>query len=143
MPPNNRMLVTANIEDICAHLRTLPLGAIAGLEGFCGSGKTTLGNLLGERVPMTVFHVDNFARKFDQPPTYVECLDVAGLRRALEGREQSRSSIVEGICLRDVFALVNLSPTIFLYLKSVGENGLWYDGLHLEDFEAGQFIPGD
>jgi hypothetical protein len=36
-----------------------------------------------------------------------------------------------------------LCPGIFVYLKRIGQNGLWYDGLHLEDFEAGRPIPGD
>ena len=38
--------------------------------------------------------------------------------------------------------LVDVSPTIVLYLKRVGGNGLWYDGLYLEDFEAGRPIAG-
>jgi len=132
-----------SIEDVCGRLRTLAPGAIAGLEGFCGSGKTMLADQLGERVPMVVFHMDNFARKFAEPPAYTACLDLDRLRQALEGRDKSRQSIIEGICLRDVLSLVGVVPTTFVYLKRIGENGLWYDGLHLEDFEAGQPVSGD
>jgi len=137
------MPAKASIEDLSARLGSLPPGAIAGLEGFCGSGKTKLADQLGAQVPMYVCHVDSFAKKFDQPPPYTECLDLTALRRALEQREESRPTFVEGICLRDVLALVDLSPAIFVYLKRIGQNGLWYDGLRLEDFEAGQPIPGD
>lgn len=132
------MSTTVTIEDLCTRLRSLSPAAIAGLEGFSGSGKTHLADRLGALVPVAVCHVDSFAKKFDQPPTYIECLDIAGLRRALEQREQSRPTVVEGICLRDVLAHVGQSPAILIYLRRIGRNGLWHDGLHLEGFEAGQ-----
>ena len=102
-----------------------------------------LADQLSERVPMAVFHVDSFASKFDEPPAYTACLDLVRLRQALTERDKSRPCIVEGICLRDVLSLVGIVPTIFVYLKRIGENGLWYDGLHLHNFEAGHPIWGD
>src|SRR5262249_33856889 len=107
------MPATVSIEDLTLRLGTLPAGAIAGLEGFCGSGKTKLADPLSVRVPMSVCHVDSFAKKFDQPPPYTECLDLGALRLVLEQRDYSRPTLVEGICLRDVLTLVDLSPAIF------------------------------
>lgn len=92
---------------------------------------------------MDVCHVDNFARKFDQPPPYAECLNIGQLHRALEQREQTRPIVVEGICLRDVLTLVDVSASIFVYLKRIGINGLWYDELHLEEFEREEPVPGN
>src|SRR3954462_3451248 len=128
---------------MCGRLSELTPGSIAALEGFCGSGKTMLADQLGERLPMAVFHVDSFASKFDKPPVYTACLDLGRLRQALAERDKSGPSIVEGICLRDVLSLVGIVPTTFVYLNRIGQNRLWYDGLHLEDFEAGHPIPGD
>lgn len=136
------METVTSMVELCARLRALAPGTLVGLEGFCSSGKTPLANELGERMQMSVFHTDEFARKFDAPPSYPECVDIHYLRRAMEMGAPSRPSIIEGICLRDVLALVGISPTIFVYLKRIGRNGLWYDGLHLEDFEAGHTIPG-
>ncbi|MEZ5447073.1 MAG: hypothetical protein R3F45_15055 [Gammaproteobacteria bacterium] len=140
----DRSVVTAvTIEEVCGRLMAVRAGAVVALEGFCGSGKTTLAGQVGKRVQMNVFHVDSFARKFDRPPAYTECLDLVRLHHALNGRAQTRPSIVEGICLRDVLLLVGIIPTTFIYLKRVGKNGLWYDGLNLMDFEEGHPAPGD
>jgi broad-specificity NMP kinase len=130
------MLTTKHNSEVCAYLRTFDEGRIVGLEGFCGSGKSTLAEELSKRLLVDVCHVDNFARKFDRPPGYAECLDLVGLRCALEQRDQSRLTVVEGICLRDVLALVGIPASNFVYIKRIGKNGLWHDELHLEDFEA-------
>jgi len=137
------MPTTRNITEVYAQLQALGAGDIAGLEGFCGSGKSTLAEKLTGQLPVNVCHVDNYARRYDEPPTYPECLDLVGLRNALEQRDRSRPTVVEGICLRDVLALVGVSASIFVYVKRIGENGLWYDGFHLEEFEAERPISGD
>jgi len=137
------MHTTKNIDDVCARMRELAPGAIVGLEGFSGSGKTKFAHQLSLRLSVNVQHVDSFATAFDNPPRYLDCLDLVKLRRALEEGEQSRPLIVEGICLRDVLSRIGMSATTYVYVKRIGKNGLWYDGLHLEDFEAGNPIPGD
>jgi hypothetical protein len=137
------MQTVVGIEDVVARFLALEAGTIAAIEGFSDSGKTTLADYLGKQLAISVFHLDSFARKFSRPPPYPECIDLAGLRGALDRREVSRPAIVEGICLRDVLALINVSPVVFVYLKRTGSNGLWYDGLHLEQFEAGEPVPGD
>ena len=137
------METVASIDELCARLRAVSGATLVGLEGFCDSGKTTFSNQLGERVPMGVFHTDEFTRKFDAPPPYPECVDIDRLRDALEMVDPSRTSLIEGICLRDVLELVGIFPTVFVYLKRIGKNGLWYDELNLDDFESGQAIPGN
>lgn len=132
------MPTPVTIEDLCSRLRLLSPASIVGLEGFSGSGKTKLAEQLRVRVPAAVLHVDSFARRLDQPLPYIECLDIDGLRRCLEQRGQSRPTVVEGICLRDVLAHVGQTPAILIYLRRIGRNGLWYDGSHLEEFEARQ-----
>jgi hypothetical protein len=137
------MPTAGSIDELCTRLGALAPGAIAAVEGFCGSGKSTLADQLAERVPAIVCHVDSFARKFEKPPLYTECLDLTRLRSTLEQRGMSRIAIVEGICLRDVLALVGVSPALVVYLKRIGGNGRWHDGLHLEDFQMGEPTSGD
>jgi hypothetical protein len=137
------MQVTEDIEDICARILALHPSAIVGLEGFQGSGKSTLAVQLSERLSVAVFQLDRFARMFDPSPPYVECLDISALKQALELRQQSTLTIVEGICLRDVLARVDLAATILIYVKRVGTNGLWYDGMRLDKYQAGDRIPED
>jgi hypothetical protein len=136
------MQVTEDIEDICARIRALNPGAIIGLEGFQDSGKSTLASQLSERVSVSVLHLDDFRMECDPTPPYVEWLDTSALRQALESRQQSILTIVEGICLRDVLARVDLTATVLIYVKRLGLNRLWYDGMRLEEYQAGECIPG-
>ena len=135
MPSVRLLLVVkvAGLTDLCDRLRNSAPGALIGLEGFSGSGKTAIADEISRVIPMTVIHTDHFATKFEDPPPYAKCLDVDRLRRAIDERDMSIPCRVEGICLRDVLTLVGGTPTLFVYIKRVGENGLWYDGLELED----------
>lgn len=44
--------------------------------------------------------------------------------------------IIDGICLREVLRRLNLTVSLFVYVKRLAENGLWHDGFYLEDFET-------
>lgn len=125
-----------NIDDLAASLKAVSPGSLIGLEGFTLSGKTYLADALGKVVPMCVFHTDDYTTKFDELPPYPECVDIRRLLSALETRDVSRAAIIEGICLRDVLARINITPALYVYVKRISEQGLWHDGFCLESFEA-------
>ncbi len=132
-----------SIDELCARISAAAPETVVGIEGFCGSGKSMLANKLGKRGRMSVVHMDDYATKFDEPPPYPECVDIVRLRSALVTRDPLRASVVEGICLRDVLALVGIAPRLLVYVKRIAGSGLWHDKFHLEDFEAGQPDAGD
>lgn len=137
------MFETVNVEKVCKRLSALVPGMIAALEGFSGSGKSTLADELGARVPAIVIHLDDFLREVATPRPYAECLDLEELRKQLHGRNRNIPALVEGICLRDVMQRLDVVPTTFLYLRRVSPNGLWYDGLRLQEYMAGQRMAED
>lgn len=65
------------------------------------------------------------------------------LRLVLEERDKQRPCIVEGICLRTVLDACGLYADYYLYIRRVGQNGIWYDQLHLEAFEDAVTLDGD
>jgi hypothetical protein len=111
------------------------------VEGFTGSGKSKLSNDLGRDLEATVVHTDEFVVPGDESLPYPDRLDYGRLTTEITLAKSTRSLIiVEGICLRDVLERLRLSADLFVYVKRVANNGLWHDGLHLEDFEAGNGI---
>ncbi len=44
--------------------------------------------------------------------------------------------IFEGICLRETIRRLGTAANFMIYVKRVGENGLWHDGFHLEDYQT-------
>ena len=130
-------------EALCSKLRCLPIQSLVGIEGFCSSGKSRLADQLAKNIPAHVFHTDDFATKHDDPPPYLDCLKLTELAATVASRGKSSVSIIEGICLRDVLSACAIDADLFLYIKRMGRNGLWYDGLHLEDFDERSPVDGD
>ena len=124
-------------------LQALGPGSLIGIEGFCSSGKSRLADCLALDMNADVVHTDDHAIKFDRPPTYVDCLKLGELAGALSHRSRDKRTLVEGICLRDVLGRCNVQADLFLYVRRIGQNGLWYDDLHLESFENGEPEEGD
>jgi tRNA A37 threonylcarbamoyladenosine biosynthesis protein TsaE len=122
--PYAPMNTLKSIDELCSLLRGLAPGSLIALEGFCGSGKSTLSNKLIECISMSTFHTDDFATKFDRPPPYHDCVDSYRLKDALETRASSHIYIIEGICLRDVLTPISVNPSLFIYVKRLGKNGL-------------------
>jgi len=130
-------------DALLQRIRTFE-GGLVGIEGFRQSGKSTLADKLGEDVPAHVVHTDDFSTPRHNSPPYVDGLNLNALGDALRDTKQGdRLCPVEGICLRTVLDRCGLSADVNLYVKRIGENGLWYDQFHLEDFERGEGLPGD
>lgn len=102
-----------------------------------------LADNLGRDIPAQVIHTDSYCTPRGNPPPYAEGVNVARLKQAVDDRDMSKPCVIEGICLRDVLALCGVSAAIFVYIKRVGANGLWYDQYRLEDHESRTGVPGD
>ncbi len=137
------MEAAATFDALADLLRDLPAGSLIAVEGHCSAGKTSLTDRLANMLDAEVIHTDNFLKKFDNPPSYVECLDIQALKQALGAPFLAALRVVEGICLRDVLAVCGVSAHTFVYIKRIGKNGLWYDELHLEQFESADPVDGD
>src|SRR4051812_17652442 len=97
------MIVVGHYAELCSHLRGSAAGLI-GVEGFCSSGKSWLADRLGADLPSSVIHLDSYCTPRDDPPPYVDGLDIEGLKHALQKLKPSHFSVVEGICLREALS---------------------------------------
>jgi len=129
-------------DELCTRLRSSSPGLI-GIEGFCSSGKSRLAEQLAQDLPAKVVHVDKYCTPRDDPPPYPDGVDLPRLKETLIQLSPGDFSVVESICLRDVLARCGVAAKTYVYIKRVGRNGLWYDELHLEEYENGDGIPGD
>jgi hypothetical protein len=133
----------APYQLLIGKLRALGPGSLIGVEGFCSSGKSRLADRLALDMDADVIHTDDYALKFDEPPTYVDCLKLEELAGAISRRSGNKRTFIEGIYLRDVLSRCNADVELFFYVRRIGQNGLWYDELHLESFEHGEAEEGD
>jgi len=114
------------------------------VEGFTGSGKSKLSNDLGRDLKAAVIHTDEYVLAGDESLPYPDRIDYGRITTAITlARSTSSPIVMEGICLRNILDRLSLSADLFVYVKRVASNGLWHDGFHLEDFEAGNGIEED
>lgn len=133
-----------NYRALHDHLRRLRRPALIGVEGFTGSGKSTISNDLGQDLKAVVIHTDDYVIAGDESLPYPERLDYGRITTAITlARTRESVIVVEGICLRVVLDRLSLSADLIVYVKRVASNGLWHDGFHLEEFEAGNAIEED
>lgn len=133
MPP------TATVSSLQDALRQLPRGTLVGVDGFMNSGKTYLATALAESLGGMVVHTDDLLDDGDESLPYLGRLNLAKLKTILSGPTADATLvIVEGICLREALGNLGIVPVAQVYVKRIAHNGLWHDGLHLEDFENGE-----
>lgn len=134
---SQQIVRVADYRVLVEMIRGLAPPALVGIEGFTGSGKSHLADALASDLNAFVVHTDSFVMGEDETLDYLKRLDVARIAAATALAVTTHPLIiVEGICLRAVLRCANLSPTMFIYVKRIAENGLWHDGWHLDDFEA-------
>ncbi|MDT9002487.1 hypothetical protein RQP53_24660 [Paucibacter sp. APW11] len=132
----------ATVSSLQDALRQLPRGSLVGLDGFMSSGKTHLATALAESLGGMAIHTDDLVEDGDESLPYLGRLDLAKLKAILSGPAADAVLIlVEGICLRETLGSLGIDPAAFVYVKRIAQNGLWHDGLHLEDFENGELSP--
>ena len=121
---------------LISRLVGLPRPAIVGVEGFTSSGKSHLADALAKNLAGVVVHTDKYVTDGQVALPYPDRLDYRGILSALnDATSRTSLTIVEGICLRETLSRASISANLFVYLKFLAQNGLWHDGLSLEDFE--------
>ena len=124
------------LPELQERLRRLPPGAVVGIEGCIGSGKSHLANELRALLACRAIHTDECVAPGDESLPYVDRLNYDQLRSSLCQPIVASVILVEGICLRHVLSRIEVAPALFVYVKRIAESGLWHDGFHLEDYEA-------
>ena len=96
---------------------------VIGVDGYDGSGKTTLTNKLGGVFPVDIISLDDYLYK--ERDCYVAALDLGRLQRTLVQRP--RSIVMEGVCLLEVMSKLQVKCSFLIYIKRISEMGEWFD----------------
>ena len=131
------MEALTDVSELCDRLRRLEPPILVAVEGFAGAGKSSLAAALGKDMPAPVIHTDEYVEGEDESLPYSQRLNYDRVAVALRSAQCGASVvIIDGICLRESLRRLGVSASFFVYLKLIAPNGLWHDGLHLEDFDA-------
>ena len=124
-----------SICDLVMRIREKGTMRIVGIEGFCSSGKTSLGKRLAAQLNACFVSTDCFVQRGDR--YYVDLLNADELKKVItEALRLHQLVILEGICLRDVISRVlPMTADLFIYVKKLSGEGTWHDGFWLEEFE--------
>ncbi|MDJ0950595.1 MAG: hypothetical protein QNJ94_16910 [Alphaproteobacteria bacterium] len=83
---------------------------------------------------------DDYVRIKNGDVYYTDRLDLSALASDIESAlSQEEQVVLEGICLRNTAARLSLQVNLFVYTKVISAQGLWHDGLNLEEFERGEY----
>lgn len=96
---------------------------IIGIDGYDGSGKTSLAAFLASKIPGVMISVDDHIEKHKD--SYVPALNAISLYRALQNHDGV--VILEGVCLLSVVEKLGISLSCHIYIKQITEAGIWRD----------------
>lgn len=134
------MKVETTVEQVASHVKATEAlgGCLIGIDGFSGTGKTTLAFELAHHLNGIRLGLDSYVSKEKPADCYVGLLRIDHLRRDL-GNLLDRFAFVvlDGVCLLKALESIRITPKLLVYVKKHSPQGLWHDGLHLENFLAG------
>jgi hypothetical protein len=134
------ILTTADVDSaarlICQKLRqSIPL--VIRIEGFCGSGKTTLSRKLVHKIGGAHVEFDQFAIRHKEPAPYPLCIRSEGAERAIQtGLQSGRPVVLDAVCLEEVAPSAKWGTGYKIYVKRLSFNNVdptWAGGYNLED----------
>jgi len=106
-----------------------------GIDGFMGSGKTYLAEQLEENINAKRIELDSYLVRGGKGDGYLNRFDfeklITDYRNALLG---GSVVFIDGICLLDVISKIGINLDRSIYIKKLGSNDYWYDGLDLDLF---------
>ena len=130
--------VIADIDSLMAEITALcpSRNGIVSIDGFCGSGKTTLVGQLCPKLSAVHIEVDRFLDR--NKGTYVGFLRYGELKRELtEALTQNVPVLVEGVCLRQILERISVQDSMSIYVKRVGAGG-WSDGSAVQLYSSAE-----
>lgn len=135
------MDITTTVDAVVQHVRAVKhdSSCLVGVDGFDGSGKTTLAFELARQMDGIRVGLDSYVEKDRDADSYAGLLRLDHLKRDLENlRARFPVVVVDGVCLLEALAAFGAAVDLHIYVKKISPQGLWHPSFHLEDFLAGQ-----
>lgn len=119
-------------------LKILVPGVIVAVEGFSGSGKTSLAQRISISLNIQYIDTDCYIIKNSDSDYYLSLLDIDHLKEVVNSFiQRNKSLLFVGICAQETLRMLGFRPGYRIYVKQVSSSGLWHPGLHMEDFING------
>jgi hypothetical protein len=142
MPQSESPRVAKTAHELALQIGGVAEGHIVAIDGFMGAGKSTLSFELAQLLNGFRVSLDSYVDRDLDVTDYVEKLRLAHLSRDLDNLVMRFPCLViEGIRVLDVLQRAGHSPSTRVYVKRLSSLGIWHDGHHLENFEAGTDVP--
>lgn len=96
------------------------------VDGFCGSGKTYLSQVLAERLDGEHVEVDSFVQRHQGGyMPFLTTDELAGRLSALS--DDGATVVLEGICMEYVLDVLRIRPHVRIYAQKMNRWGDWTD----------------
>lgn len=115
-------------------IKNIPPASIITIEGFSGSGKTTIADHLSRILNIHHIDTDCFIENRTGKEPYINLLDLEHISEIIQSfLTRNKSILFSGICVRDVLQKIDFQTSFSIYVKQISSNGLWHGGLNIED----------
>ena len=129
--------------ELIKDIESLSKGTMIVFDGFCGSGKTSLAQIVSIKLNIQHIDTDCYIIKQSDTEPYLSLLDIEHLKEIVKTfTKRKRSLLFSGICAQDTLKLLGVNPDYRVYVKQISSSGLWHAGLHIEDFKNGEEPSG-
>ena len=105
---------------------------IVGIDGYLGSGKTTLSNKLSKEFDFKLINLDEYENiKIPNNLSengYVNSRDYNKISSDIStALLEGRNILIEGICLMEILNRIKIQSHLTIYVKRIDVNGKWKD----------------
>jgi len=113
-------------------------GTLVGVDGFDGTGKTTLAFKLANELSGIRVGLDCYVEKEREAERYVGLLRLEDLARDISRLLRCFPYVVvDGVCLSEALSAIGITPKKIVYVKKTSLLGLWHKGFDLQNYLAG------
>ena len=123
--------VISDVDILANELASLSRGIVS-IDGYDGTGKSTLAKSLCLKLQAVHIEVDNFLDK--NKGGYLDHLRYTELATAITTRSATdRLLLVDGVCVRQILKTISVEANLAVYVKQVGVGG-WEKRTMFEDY---------
>jgi hypothetical protein len=115
-------------------------GALVGVEGFCGSGKSCLAKRLAQLGVGRSLDTDSYlpALSSEEADSYTDRLKASDLKADIQGAQDETGVVLSGVCLRQVLQRLGIEADVFICVKRLVGPHYWADGTDLHSADCQQ-----
>jgi cytidylate kinase len=107
---------------------------VIAIDGFPGSGKTTVANRMAKAMPAVHVEVDQFLER--NRGGFLTFIDYSSLAEVVRRNSREEVILVEGVCVKAVLARIAIAEDLHVYVKRTGQHRIWYEGRTFVEFHS-------